>query len=172
MQISACLWLPVLTKAPQRVYLHNCRGSDICCMSSTKKMTSFFFVFFYICPCPPSMLLVTFLDYFSKMMEFYRFDKHFGVSGDFLAAKNAWRRRPAHVRLEQGFLLFQHFLGSKKVFFPMFFFCLILKKQQFSLSQSHLWASTFSTVFFYIFDGISKMRVRGAPKILKNQLVL
>ena len=141
-------------------------------MSSTKKTTSLFSVFLYICPCPPRMLLFTFLGYFSKMMEFYRFYKHFCVSGDFLAAKSAWRRRPAHVRLEQGFLLFQHFLGSKKVFFQMFFFCLILKKQQFSLSQSHLWASPFSTVFFNHFDEISKMRVRGAPKILKNQLVL
>ena len=140
-------------------------------MSSTKKTTSSFLVLFYICPCPPHAPCY-FFGYFSKMMEFYRFYKHLCVSGDFLAAKSAWRRRPAHVRLEQGFLLFQHFLGSKKVFFSMFFFCLILKKQQFSLSQSHLWASTFSTVFFYIFDEISKIRVRGAPKILKNQLVL
>ena len=131
-----------------------------------------FFRFSLYLSLAPRMLLFMFFGDFSKMMEFYRFYKHFCVSGDFLAAKSAWRRRPAHVRLEQGFLLFQHFLGSKKVFFSMFFFCLILKKQQFSLSQSHLWASTFSTVFFYIFDEISKMRVRGAPKILKNQLVL
>jgi len=49
------------------------------------------------------------------MMEFYRFYKHFCVPGDFLVAKSAWHQRPAHVRLEQGFLVFQHFWGSKKV---------------------------------------------------------
>ena len=131
-----------------------------------------FFSFFQYLSLAPPMLLVTFFGDFSKMMEFYRFYKHFCVSGDFLAAKSAWRRRPAHVRLEQGFLVFQHFLGSNKVFFFTVLFCLILKKQQFSLSQLHLWASPFSTVFFNNFDENSKMRVRGAPKILKNQLVL
>ena len=131
----------------------------------------FFSCFLYLSLAPPCSLL-RFFCYFSKMMEFYRFYKYFCVSGDLLVAKSAWQQRPAHVRLEQGFLLFQHFLGSKKVFFSMCFFCLILKKQKFSLSQSHLWASPFSTVFFNHFDEISKMRVRGAPKILKNQLVL
>ena len=140
-----------------------------CCQRKKRHRFFSFSLYLFLAPRMP---LFMFFDDFSKIMEFYRFYKHFCVSGDFLAAKSAWRRRPAHVRLEQGFLLFQHFLGSKKVFFSMFFFCLILKKQQFSLSQSHLWASTFSTVFFYIFDEISKMRVPGAPKILKNQLVL
>ena len=106
-----------------------------------------YFQFFLYLSLPPRMLLFTSFGYFSKMMEFYRFYKHFCASGDFLVAKSAWRRRPAHVRLEQGFLLFQHFWGSRKVFFPMFFLSDSQKTTVFIVSIASLGVSLFDRVF-------------------------
>ena len=79
-----------------------------------------------------------FIDYFqsiffynfSKIMKIFRFYKHFCLSGDFLVAKSACQRRPAHVHLEQGLLMFGHFGGSENVFFLYSCFYCFLRKMR------------------------------------------
>ena len=127
-----------------------------------------FTFFYYYSP----FSILRFFNIFPKTMKFYRFYKHFCLSGDFLVAKRRRQRRLAHVHLEQGWLRFGPIQEVKKRVFFHTFFSHLSQKHQFLLSQIDYWMAPFWWHFFNYFHENSKMRLRGAPKILKKRQVL
>ena len=83
-----------------------------------------------------------------------------------MSQNGPWQQRPAHVHLEQGFPLFRRFGGLRNALFSIVFSNQLSQKPKFLLSQIEYWIPPFGEPFFNDVHENSKMRLRGAPRIL------